>query len=61
MPDICMCNNEECYCKETCYRYRAIPDPHWQSYSTFPTPIATECEHYDRVRENDIVRPLPTK
>ena len=33
MPDILMCQNEECKDKETCYRYTATPSGHMQSYS----------------------------
>jgi hypothetical protein len=47
MPDISMCENKQCPKKKTCYRYTAIPEEHWQSYSTF-TFNAEEgkCEYY---------------
>ena len=32
MPDISMCKNEECPNKNTCFRYRAKPNPYRQSY-----------------------------
>ena len=35
MPDITMCLGNDCPIKETCYRFTAIPTPHWQSYSDF--------------------------
>jgi hypothetical protein len=35
MPDITMCNNHECIMKETCYRYKAEPKEHGQSYAMF--------------------------
>lgn len=30
-----MCCNYECPLREKCYRYRARPDQHWQSYSWY--------------------------
>ncbi len=35
MPDIAMCKNETCPLKNECYRFIAIPDEHWQSYTLF--------------------------
>jgi len=35
MPDISMCNNQECPLKEKCYRYKAEPNPYRQSYGDF--------------------------
>ena len=35
MPDISMCNNEECSKKDTCYRHEATPDPYRQSYTIY--------------------------
>jgi len=32
MPDISMCKTEECPLHETCYRFTATPNGHWQSY-----------------------------
>jgi len=32
-PDIAMCQDHTCPCRETCYRYKAKPDPNWQSWS----------------------------
>lgn len=32
MPDISMCKNEVCPNKNTCFRYRAKPNPYRQSY-----------------------------
>ena len=39
MPDISMCkgvNNDNVICpkREDCYRYKATPSEHWQSYFT---------------------------
>ena len=35
MPDISMCQNESCKHKSICYRYTAIPNEYWQTYTTF--------------------------
>ncbi len=35
MPDITLCNNEECLQKKSCYRFTATPNPYYQSYATF--------------------------
>jgi hypothetical protein len=32
MPDITMCKPIRCQLKDTCYRYKADPNPIWQSY-----------------------------
>jgi len=32
MPDICMCQSHKCPLRNSCYRYRAIPDDYRQSY-----------------------------
>lgn len=52
MPDITMCNNSKCPIAQWCYRYRAIPTPHWQSYAHFEPKsyknigtITDQCEH----------------
>lgn len=35
MPNISMCQNDKCEKKETCYRYKAEPNQHYQSYALF--------------------------
>lgn len=35
MPDITMCRPVKCAVRHTCYRFKAIPDPHWQSTTDF--------------------------
>ena len=32
MPDIAMCDDPECVQRNQCYRFRAVPDSHRQSY-----------------------------
>jgi hypothetical protein len=38
MPDISMCQNEDCPSKLKCYRFMARPNAHWQAYSVFVVP-----------------------
>lgn len=45
MPDISMCDNEECPIKNKCYRYTAIPNDIQQSYTTFK-PSNNRCAAY---------------
>lgn len=52
MPDITMCANNECPLRSHCYRYLAVPDECWQSYSYFiPHKVLTlggprdRCDH----------------
>lgn len=35
MPDISMCQNEDCLLRMKCYRFTATPSEYWQSYVTF--------------------------
>lgn len=61
MPDITMCKGEGCKIRETCYRYRAKPNPHWQSYF-MKAPCAPDgktCErysHYEDVQPSRLKR-----
>lgn len=34
MSDICKCSGDNCPVKESCYRYTAEANEHWQSYFT---------------------------
>ncbi len=36
MADITMCTGEGCPAKERCFRFRAVPNRHWQSYFQKP-------------------------
>jgi len=46
MPDITMCQNEECPSKEKCFRYTA-PASKYQSYTVFPVPEGKDkCEYF---------------
>jgi hypothetical protein len=56
MPDITMCKGENCPKKETCYRYRAIPSEHRQSYFV-TSPIKDDvCEYYWKIEKTDRLR-----
>lgn len=49
MPDITMCQAEDCPLQEYCYRYQAKPNRFWQSYAKFDyklTVNGVDCEHY---------------
>jgi hypothetical protein len=35
MPDITMCNNDECPRAKECYRHEATPSPYAQTYTRF--------------------------
>ena len=58
MPDITMCSNRECPLRSGCYRYRAVPNGDWQSYSGFNHRIAgdTGCQYFVNLREGDVLR-----
>lgn len=45
MPDICMCRNDNCVAREKCYRYCAVPTPHWQTYFA-ELDTKEKCEHF---------------
>jgi len=46
MPDISMCNGGECPNKDECYRYRAYPKKHMQSYMTIPPFVQEGCSEF---------------
>lgn len=50
MADITMCTNKKCTLKNTCYRFNAIPNINWQSYSLFHE---NNCEYYWPMNEKD--------
>lgn len=55
MPDISMCADVKCTLRMNCFRYRAVPNPFRQSYSTFESTgiegIAAECSHYWDIKD----------
>lgn len=49
-----MCTNDECPLNKTCYRYRATPNPHRQSYAGFKPDENGECEYYWEIEDDKI-------
>jgi len=54
MPDITMCHGEGCAIKNLCYRHRAIPSEHRQSYFA-ESPIKSDfkCDYFWQVEKTD--------
>ena len=46
MADITMCEGKGCEIKDTCYRYKAKPNKHRQSYFMEPPIKDSVCEYY---------------
>jgi hypothetical protein len=46
MPDISMCQNEECPLKKKCYRFTAKPSPLLQTYAYFKPDEDGKCEYF---------------
>lgn len=57
MPDISMCSNGDCPSRESCYRYRAVPNPDWQSYSHFE-PDKDGCPWFCAIASGDGIRSM---
>ena len=55
MPDITMCEDEDCIMSSKCYRFMVTPDPYWQSYTkTFRIKDSNEetlCSYYEPLCE----------
>ena len=59
MPDITMCANKTCIQKTTCYRYRAIPSGHRQSwFNPGPISFGDDCEYFLDVGNRTDLRTL---
>lgn len=55
-PDISMCENTSCPSKETCYRFKAVPNEYRQSYMEFKVKEGEKkCYHYMKLRKGDII------
>lgn len=59
MPDISMCKGTGCEKKDTCYRYRAVPNDPWQTYSAF-WDLPRPCTYYVSLLPGDKIRGLIT-
>jgi hypothetical protein len=53
MADITMCSGNYCELAQTCYRYKASPTPHYQSYFLKPPIKDGKCEYYWEVKTED--------
>lgn len=49
MPDICMCFNDTCPLRETCYRYKAKPCEYRQSYADFQPDENGHCNYFMKI------------
>lgn len=46
-----MCDGTACDKKDTCYRFKATPTPHWQSYFS-KSPIENgECDYFTKIKD----------
>ena len=52
MPDIAMCEDQDCTLKETCYRFKAIPS-YYQSYADFKQEEDGTCEYHMQIYKDD--------
>lgn len=50
MADITMCKNEDRKLKNTCYRYKALPNPNAQAYGGFEPRADGTCKYYWKMR-----------
>lgn len=60
MPDISMCQNDSCPLKEKCYRFMAIPDDVWQSYTEFKYEL-DNCDYFYPLEKGHMIRYKPLK
>ncbi len=57
MPDISMCDDEKCHLKNKCYRFRAIPSEHRQSYFLQSPRKDYECDYFCQIEKGDKLNP----
>lgn len=56
MADISKCNGNNCTLKDTCYRFTATSNPHWQTFGVFSQDETTgKCEYYWKDVKNEPV------
>jgi len=59
MPDISLCSNQFCPSKDKCYRFRAMPNTHRQSYASFkPEEGKKKCDHFMGILGSDDLQPI---
>ena len=49
MSDIAKCEGTNCPIKETCYRFKAIPNEYYQSYFMEIPFKDGKCDYYDKI------------
>ena len=57
MPDIAMCAKGCPRCLE-CYRFRAVPTPHWQPYGNFDPKGLSSCDYFWEIKPGQNVRDI---
>ena len=59
MPDISMCLNSLCPSKTKCYRYMAVPNTEWQSFSSFIVQRnRKKCDAFQKIIKGDIIKEI---
>ena len=58
MADIAMCHNKQCPQAETCYRHRAIPNEHWQTFADFKPNADGSRQNYWSIEGHTRLRPF---
>lgn len=53
MPDISMCANMSCPKNQMCYRFRAVPSKHMQSYINPKLEPGRECPMFWEIEDGD--------
>ena len=48
-----MCKGDNCPIKDQCYRYRAVPAKHWQTYFIEPPMKEGKCEQFWKIDYRD--------
>jgi len=61
MPDISMCANRTCPKAKDCYRFRAIPNPYRQAYSSFAPDESGHCGYFSPIEgySEQYLQPYP--
>jgi hypothetical protein len=57
MPDIAMCRDQQCPQRGTCFRQRAEPSGHRQTYLSRSPRNGDQCHDYIQVTSGDAVVP----
>ncbi len=58
MVDISMCQDGGCIKRRSCFRYRAVPDPHRQSFMESPRLLDGHCSEFLTIYPNSQIAPL---